>query len=205
MFLLSAGVFALCGREFGNMPVSVYLCGVMVRSTGIESLFRLYYRPLCIYALHYLKDKDQIEDLVQEAFTAYWMKLTVGDEIDSPRAYLYTAVRNRCIDAIRRQRRQDVDLCSLEEEIFPVEDNMVISDEEAADNSLREERIWSAIDRLPAKRRKIFLMSRRDGMKYIEIASALGLSENTVRNQVSRALEAIRQGVKKVIMFLMSL
>ena len=32
------------------------------------------YRPLCIYALHYLKDKDLIEDLVQAAFTAYWMK-----------------------------------------------------------------------------------------------------------------------------------
>lgn len=177
----------------------------MVRTTGIDSLFRLYYRPLCVYALHYLKDKDLIEDLVQEAFTAYWMKQAAGDGIDSPRAYLYTAVRNRCIDAIRRQRRQDVDLDSLEEEILPVEDDVVISDEEAADNSVKEARIWSAIDCLPAKRRRIFLMSRRDGMKYSEIASTLGLSENTVRNQVSRALEAIRQGVKKVILFLMSL
>ncbi|HBH08822.1 MAG TPA: RNA polymerase sigma-70 factor [Rikenellaceae bacterium] len=177
----------------------------MVRTTGIDSLFRLYYRPLCVYALHYLKDKDQIEDLVQEAFTAYWMKETADAVIDNPRAYLYTAVRNRCIDAIRRQRRQDVDLDSLEEEILPVEDDVVISDEEAVDNSLREARIWSAIDRLPAKRRRIFLMSRRDGMKYSEIAGALGLSENTVRNQVSRALDAIRQGVRKVILFLMSL
>ena len=176
----------------------------MVRTTGIDSLFRLYYRPLCVYALHYLKDKDLIEDLVQEAFSAYWMKQAAGDEIDSPRAYLYSAVRNRCIDAIRRQR-QNVELDSLEEEILPVEDDVVISDEEAVGNSLREARVWSAIDRLPAQRRRIFLMSRRDGMKYSEIAGALGLSENTVRNQVSRALEAIRQGVKKVILFLMSL
>ena len=177
----------------------------MVRTTGIDSLFRLYYRPLCVYALHYLKDKDLIEDLVQEAFTAYWMKETEDGGIASPRAYLYTAVRNRCIDVIRRQRRQDVELESVGEDILPVEDDVVISDEEAADNSLREARIWLAIDRLPAKRRRIFLMSRRDGMKYSEIARSLGLSENTVRNQVSRALEAIRQGVKKVILFLMSL
>lgn len=176
----------------------------MVRTTGIDSLFRLYYRPLCVYALHYLKDKDQIEDLVQEAFTAYWMKETADGGIDNPKAYLYTAVRNRCIDAIRR-RRQDVELESVGEDILPVEDDVVISDEEAVDNSLREARIWSAIDRLPAKRRRIFLMSRRDGMKYSEIAGALGLSENTVRNQVSRALDAIRQGVRKVILFLMSL
>lgn len=165
-------------------------------------MFRLYYRPLCVYALHYLKDKDLIEDLVQEAFTAYWMKQAASDGIDSPRAYLYTAVRNRCIDAIRRQR-QDVSLDSLENEILPVEDDVAISDDEAVDNSVKEARIWSAIDRLPAKRRRIFLMSRRDGMKYSEIAQSLGLSENTVRNQISKALEAIRQGVKKVILFLM--
>ena len=174
----------------------------MVRTADIDSLFRLYYRPLCVYALHYLKDKDLIEDLVQEAFTAYWMKQAASDGIDSPRAYLYTAVRNRCIDAIRRQR-QDVSLDSLENEILPVEDDVAISDDEAVDNSVKEARIWSAIDRLPAKRRRIFLMSRRDGMKYSEIAQSLGLSENTVRNQISKALEAIRQGVKKVILFLM--
>lgn len=96
-------------------------------------------------------------------------------------------------------------LDSLEKEILPVEDDVAISDDEAVDNSVKEARIWSAIDRLPAKRRRIFLMSRRDGMKYSEIAQSLGLSENTVRNQISKALEAIRQGVKKVILFLMSL
>ena len=168
-------------------------------------MFRLYYRPLCVYALHYLKDKDLIEDLVQEAFTAYWMKQAASDVIDSPRAYLYTAVRNRCIDAIRRRRRQDVELESVGEDILPVEDDVAISDDEAVDNSVKEARIWSAIDRLPAKRRRIFLMSRRDGMKYSEIAQSLGLSENTVRNQISKALGSIRQGVRKVILFLMSL
>ena len=100
----------------------------MVQANGIESLFRLYYRPLCVYALHYLRDKDQIEDLVQETFMAYWMKQTTDGGIDSPRAYLYAAVRNRCIDAIRR-RRQDVELDSLEEETLPVEDDVVISDD----------------------------------------------------------------------------
>ena len=96
-------------------------------------------------------------------------------------------------------------LDSLENEILPVEDDVAISDDEAVDNSVKEARIWSAIDRLPAKRRRIFLMSRRDGMKYSEIAQSLGLSENTVRNQISKALDSIRQGVRKVILFLMSL
>lgn len=96
-------------------------------------------------------------------------------------------------------------LDSVGEDVLPIEDGVVISDDEAVDNSVKEARIWSAIDRLPAKRRRIFLMSRRDGMKYSEIAQSLGLSENTVRNQISKALDSIRQGVRKVILFLMSL
>ena len=133
------------------------------------------------------------------------MKQTSDGGIDSPRAYLYAAVRNRCIDVLRKEQYQNVCLDSVGEDVLPIEDGVVISDDEAVDNSVKEARIWSAIDRLPAKSRRIFLMSRRDGMKYSEIAQSLGLSENTVRNQISKALEAIRQGVKKVILFLMSL
>ena len=171
----------------------------------LEELYRDLRDELIRWCTTMTQDRSTAEDLVQEAFTAYWMKQTADGGIDSPRAYLYTAVRNRCIDVLRKEQHQNVCLDSVGEDVLPVEDGEVISDEEAVDNSIREDRIWSAIDRLPAKRRRIFLMSRRDGMKYSEIAQSLGLSENTVRNQISKALDSIRQGVKKVILFLMSL
>ena len=44
----------------------------MLQTKEIETLFRTYYRPLCLYALHYLGDPDVVEDVVQESFTALW-------------------------------------------------------------------------------------------------------------------------------------
>ena len=76
---------------------------------------------------------------------------------------------------------------------IPVGYEEVITDGEAVSRSEVESRLWSAIDRLPAQRRQILLMSKRDGMKYTEIASELGLSAFTVRNQISRALASLRK------------
>ena len=65
-----------------------------------DALFRNYYRPLCIYALHYLLDVEQVEDVVQDCFVRL---LEIGDEPQNARGWLYTAVRNRCIDQLRRK------------------------------------------------------------------------------------------------------
>ena len=56
----------------------------MGRFVDIDRLFRLYYRPLCLYATHYLKDPDAVEDIVQDAFEALWEKMAVSD-IQSPK------------------------------------------------------------------------------------------------------------------------
>ena len=49
-----------------------------LRKIEIEDLFRYNYRPLCMYALHYLQDSDLVEDVVQECFTTLWEKLEQG-------------------------------------------------------------------------------------------------------------------------------
>ena len=128
----------------------------MGQNPDIRELFRFHYRPLCLYALHYLKDADAVEDVVQEAFTAWWQK---GDVADNAKAYLYAIVRNRCIDILRRQGRQP-------EQLQPEDAAGAISDEEAVDRSALEARLWEAVDRLPAKRRELLLMSKRDGLSY---------------------------------------
>ena len=48
-------------------------------------------------------------------------------------------------------------------------------------------------------------MAKRDGLRYEEIASELGISENTVRNQVSKALRILKEGVRKAVYFLLGL
>ena len=168
---------------------------------GIEILFKGLYRTLCLYALHYLEDMDAAEDVVQDAFLAYWNRSRAYAAPSSPRAYLFTSVRNICIDRIRKKAPETVALDRI-----PVGYEEVITDGEAVSRSEVESRLWSAIDRLPAQRRQILLMSKRDGMKYTEIASELGLSAFTVRNQISRALASLRKDTGlnlKTILFLL--
>ena len=78
-----------------------------------------------------------------------------------------------------------------------------ISDEEAVDRSALEARLWEAVDRLPAKRRELLLMSKRDGLSYEQIAEATGLSVNTVRNQISRALQSLRNSADSILDFIL--
>ena len=156
----------------------------MLPNHDIRELFFRYYRPLCLYALHYLKDAYAVEDVVQEAFTAFWQR-NGETQPDNPGPYLYTMVRNRCIDALRRAGREP-------ERVQPEDASGVIDDGQAEERAEQEARLWAAVERLPGKRRELLLMSKRDGMSYEDIAKATRLSVNTVRNQISRALQNLR-------------
>jgi RNA polymerase sigma-70 factor (ECF subfamily) len=147
-----------------------------------DLLFRNYYRPLCLYALHYLKDVDDAEDVVQDCFVRM---MEAEEEPQNARAWLFTAVRNRCIDLLRRHN-------PLLTGILPEDQDGQISDEEAQERSFSEARLWEAIDQLPVRCREVFLLAKRDGLTYREIAQRLHLSEKTVEHQVSKALKRLR-------------
>ena len=79
-----------------------------------------------------------------------------------------------------------------------------ISDDEAEERSALEARLWTAVDALPEMRRKCLLLAKRDGLSYKEIADELNISEHTVRNHISRALETLREGGQQMINFIFS-
>lgn len=165
---------------------------------NIEDLFRLNYRPLCLYALHYLQDTALVEDVVQECFTTLWEKMGQGTDVKNRRAYLYMTVRNRCLDHLRRKGLPT-------ESLKPHDTYGIIDDDDAEERSQIEARLWTAIDSLPDKCREVFLMSKRDGLKYEEIADELGLSVNTVRNQISKALNVLKNGAVKLYTFILGI
>ena len=104
-------------------------------------------------------------------------------------------VRNRCLDHLRKKGIPT-------ESLKPYDTYGIIDDDDAQERSQTEARLWTAIDSLPEKCREVFIMSKRDGLKYEEIADELGLSVNTVRNQISKALKLIKEGAVKIFTFL---
>ena len=86
-----------------------------------------------------------------------------------------------------------------------MDDQSEISDEEAQRRAEIEVRLWEAVDALPPKRRELLLLNKRDGLTYGDIARLKGLSENTVRNQIFRAIKALRKDSSDILAFLFCL
>ena len=154
-----------------------------ISASEFEAQFKSLYRPLCLLALRYTDRIDEAEDIVQQAFADVWDKSVAGLFIGNLKAYLFQAVRNRSLDAVQSANRET----PLDE--LP-DDTPDLSGDEAMARAERDARLWQAIDDLPAERRRIFLMAKRDGLSYREIADELRLSIKTVENQMSKALIA---------------
>lgn len=160
----------------------------------IDEAFRCYYKPLCLYAMHYIQDMDLIEDVVQDCFVDLWERVNDEKTVSSVRPYLYMMVRNRCLDTLKKDNQIDYN-------VSPSDLAGFIQDEEAEERSLIEARLWTAIDSLPEKCREVFLLSKRDGLKYKEIADKLNISIKTVENQVAKAMKVLKEGTVKIYNF----
>lgn len=146
-----------------------------------EIQFHSLYMPLCMYALRLTGNISDAEDTVQEAFTNAWTLIDAGGTVNNFRAYMYRTVHN---EALRKPCRCDFDLINMDECGHVSED--------VIDTSERDAALWRAIDRLPARCREIFLMSKRDGMSNADIAEELEISMKTVENQMTKAYKALR-------------
>lgn len=148
-----------------------------------ERWFRLLYLPLGMYALRLTEETDSAEDVVQEAFINAWQEVCDGAVIENFKAYMYRCVRNGCLTLLR-SRRQTVGIEEIPE-----------SGEEEIDTSVRDARIWRAIGDLPERCREVFLLSKRDGLSNEEIAEELGISIKTVKNQMTKAFDRLRDAL----------
>lgn len=154
-----------------------------------EVLFRTHYSTLCGYANFFLKDADASEEIVQEVMFRIWINRDSVHITTSIRGYLFRAVRNGCMNLLKHlDVREEYKTWNegVKKETEPSAEDLLIVSE--LDQKIRE-----AIERLPLERRKIFILSRYDGLTYAEIASRLSISVRTVENQIGKALKNLRE------------
>ncbi|MBQ0047092.1 MAG: sigma-70 family RNA polymerase sigma factor [Prevotellaceae bacterium] len=159
-----------------------------VNRFNIKIFFKEHYHSLFLYATHIMGDADRAEDVVMDCFAKFVEKVEGGwlPNSDAKR-YIYMMVRNMCIDEMKRLQHI-VDIDTIGDMVDTTDDRFM----EIVEQCDREARLWKAIDDLPKSRRRIFLMSKRDGLTYREIANRLGLSVKTVEKQISNAFHALR-------------
>lgn len=131
-----------------------------------------------------MNDLDECRNLVHDVFISVWEKYDSLPADTNYRSYLFTAVRNRCLNHLRDKKK----LTTLEN---VVEANYAEHSTDLETKELERE-IELAINLLPEKCRQIFELNRLEGLKYAEIAEKLGISIKTVEAQMSKALSVLR-------------
>jgi RNA polymerase sigma-70 factor (ECF subfamily) len=157
---------------------------------SFEFLFKSYYSNLCKYARNIVHNETLAEDLVMDIFTRILEapdKFAISTSISG---YLFQSVHNHCLNYLTRKHKQFTELNSETIEKL----NAILLPDTSSDPlkgiGLVEltNQIKKSIDLLPDECRKIFILSRTEELSHKEIASKLGISENTVKVQIYRAL-----------------
>jgi len=154
---------------------------------AFRQLFDIYYRRLVAFANKLLADPDLSRSVVQDVFVMFYEK---RDEINihtSLKSHIFQTVRNRCLNIIKRNKmKQEHHKRILEitpDRVEPFENLEYIELENC---------ITKTVEDLPEQCKKIFSMSRYEGINNQEIADTLNLSKRTVETQISKALKRLR-------------
>lgn len=150
----------------------------------IAELFETQALPLVKYLTSRFKNPDEAREVAQEAWLRLY-RLDHPEELANARAFLYQTANNLSIDRIRRTNVERKYHYDEDEEI-----TRTVEDTVAAERSLAA--VERALHELPHKCRQAFVMHRRNGMSYPEIAEQLGVSTSMVEKYIIRALKHLR-------------
>ncbi|WP_318312762.1 RNA polymerase sigma factor [Flagellimonas crocea] len=151
-------------------------------------LFKLYHRELCNYMTAITGNPKMAEDLAQQTFIKIWdnrSKLQI--ETSKLKRYIFKVAYNLFIDSKRKKKKEFELLETLKEQAY-----LDLTD---ADTSLFEERlkrVEKEINNLPEQCKKVFIMSKREGLKYREISEQLHISIKTVEVHMAKAMKRLR-------------
>lgn len=166
-----------------------------MNSSQQEKIFNKVYQewvqPLYRYAYYQTKDRQSAEDLVQEAFTKYWHKMSTIEE-GKEKSYLYTSIRNLWLNKVEHRK------VVMRFENAVNRSSQVHTPEYLLEMKEFEMKLQNAISNLPDGQREVFLMNRMDGLKYREIAELLRVSQKAIEKRMSQALLQLRKIHRKI-------
>ena len=157
--------------------------------TAFEKVFKTHFNSLYKYAYTLLKNESAAEEVAQQVFFKIWEKRESLPEETMLKAYLYRAVHNESLNAIKRQKVR------TGYQMYAVSSTEPALDNAAGKVNMAElqQELHKALNELPEQCRVIFQMSRFEDMKYKEIAEELKISPKTVENQMGKALRILRE------------
>jgi RNA polymerase sigma-70 factor (family 1) len=159
---------------------------VTINENEFGCIYKKYYEQLYFYAYGLVEDTEVCRDIVADTFEKAWSKRETLEK-ETISNFLYSCVRNKCIDHLRHNQAASQYTDSIEE-ATEIED--ILSPEE------REERLYKlnhALENLPEKSRNILIQHYFLHKKYKEMAEEMNISVDGVKMYITKALSALRK------------
>jgi RNA polymerase sigma-70 factor (family 1) len=155
---------------------------------AFDCIYDHYWKSLFEYAYKRLQSEDAAKDMVQEAFIALWNKKETIDPESSLSNYLFSILRFKLIDnyyagKVRKAYGQHISLSA---------DKIENSVDQSVHLNELKTLLNDSVNDLPGKMKAVFELSRFKGLSNKEISEHLGISEQTVKNQLSTAIKRLR-------------
>ncbi|PWS30599.1 RNA polymerase sigma factor [Pedobacter paludis] len=155
---------------------------------AFKHVFELYKNRVYSFVVKFVHSKADAEEIVQDTFFTIWQKREMLPNIEHPRNYIYTIVRNKTYNYLNQAAKNQKILAQLWANM-QVESNDI---EDLTDLKDSEMLIKKGLLNLSEQKQQIFKMSREDGLSHEEIASQVGLSKSRVKNIIVDVLKYLR-------------
>lgn len=162
---------------------------------AFEELYDLYKVQLFNFCCSIIKSRAEVEEVIQDTFLEIWRARDQFHEIISFNGYIYRIAKNKSLNKIRKRSGEPRDFEEVQDNysIFNHTENEILYQE-------MQEMLDVAIEALPRKRQEIFRLSREEGLSNEEIAARMGISVNTVKSQMTKALAFLKSYLEWVTM-----
>lgn len=162
--------------------------GSSQKDQNYESIFKAHYQQLYLYALRLVHSPECAADITNDVFCYFWEKYDQLNLSTSPLPWLYSIVRNYCVNYLRHKEVEQ----KYQNKIHPA-DWYAHSLQEEIEHERKIIRIMKNIELLPPQTRRVFNEYFIHRRKQKEIAEELQISINTVKTHIMRALQILRE------------
>jgi RNA polymerase sigma factor (sigma-70 family) len=154
--------------------------------SAFKQIYHDEYEHVYRFIFSKLSNHELSKDFCQETFAKLWQNLNKVDLQSNLRSYLFRISQNMVIDHYRKKSTQNE---------YAMEENFDVKDEQSVSDDV--ETILILLDSVPTKHREAFLLNRRDGFKYKEIAGIFDVSPKTIESWMGSVLKHLRENFEK--------
>lgn len=180
-------------------PEKDYIKGLIAGSyKDFNSLYELYAPQLYAFVFKLTRSKTRAKDILQETFISIWVHRKQTNPELSFKSYIFTIARNLVLNEFRK---------NINNPIFS--DYIEYCNQEKFSENLTEQkldfdefncRLQKAKKRLTPRQKEIFEMNKENGLSIQEISMQINVSEQSIRNQLSAAIQQLRKEMKEYLL-----